>query len=187
VASLFCATLISAQTKPADRHPIDVQKSTLTVHVGKSGLFSGFAHAHDISAPIREGSVETSDHPSVEFRLDAMRLRVLDRDVSEKDRDEIQQTMLGPEVLDSQRFPEIAFKSTAAKPEAQGRWTVHGDLSLHGVTRAVEVPVTTAGSHYQGRVTIRQSSWGIEPIRIAGGAVKVADEVRIDFDIALTP
>jgi hypothetical protein len=37
--------------------------------------------------------------------VDARALRVIDKDASEKERGEVQKTMLGPEVLDSERLP----------------------------------------------------------------------------------
>ena len=39
---------------------------------------------------------------------------------------------------------------------------------------------------YKGSVTVRQSDFGIVPLSIAGGAIKVNDEVTIDFDILVT-
>ena len=47
-------------------------------------------------------------------------MRVRDAKVSDKDRAEIQKTMLGPEVLDVERYPEIVFRSTAAEKAASG-------------------------------------------------------------------
>jgi hypothetical protein len=41
------------------------------------------------------------------------KLRVEDPGVSEKDRSEIQTTMLGPEVQDVARYPKIVFRSTS--------------------------------------------------------------------------
>jgi hypothetical protein len=34
-----------------------------------------------------------------------------------------------------------------------------------------------------GALTLRQSDFGITPVKIAGGAVRVKDEIRIEFDI----
>src|SRR5580700_11820254 len=98
--SLMCALSVSAQ-----QHAIDTQKSTLTIHVGKTGAFSGLGHEHEIRAPIQSGTADTGSHPTVEIRVDARELRVIDKDGSEKDRAEVQQTMLGPEVLDSEHHP----------------------------------------------------------------------------------
>jgi hypothetical protein len=38
--------------------------------------------------------------------------------------------------------------------------------------------------HYKGSVRIKQSEFGIAPISIIGGTVKVKDEILIEFDIA---
>ncbi len=90
---------------------IDVQKPVMTLRVSKAGLFSAFGHEHEISAPIQQGRFSESDR-SVNLTVDARQMRVMDKDVSGKDRAEIQETMLGPKVLDSNQFPEIRFRST---------------------------------------------------------------------------
>jgi polyisoprenoid-binding protein YceI len=64
-------------------------------------------------------------------------------------------------------------------------WIVRGDLTLHGVRSPVEVEVVQKDSHYRGSAKLRQQVFGITPIAIAGGAVKVKDEVKIEFDIVL--
>src|SRR3984957_12547480 len=104
-ASLFFVLDVSAQ-----QHAIDTQKSTLTIHVCKTGAFSGLGHEHEVRAPIQSGSGDTGSHPAVEVHVDARTLRVIDKDDSEKDRAEVEKTMLGPEVLDSERHQEIVFK-----------------------------------------------------------------------------
>src|SRR5438445_4877738 len=96
--SLMCALGVRAQ-----QHNIDAQKSTLTIHVGKTGAFSGFGHEHEVRAPIHSGTADTGSHPAVEIHVDARQLRVIDKDASEKERAEVQATMLGPEVLDSEQ------------------------------------------------------------------------------------
>src|SRR5450432_3203537 len=90
-ASLLCVLGVSAQ-----QHNIDPRKSTLTIHVGKTGALSGLGHEHEVRAPIHSGKVETGSHPAVEMHVDPRALRVIDKDESEKDRAEVQKTMLGP-------------------------------------------------------------------------------------------
>src|SRR5262249_55126116 len=152
--------------------PIDVSRSTITVRVLKSGLFSAFAHNHQITAPIVSGSVTPSGSLSVALRVDARKLRVMDPEVSAGDRSKIQATMQGAEVLDAERFPDIAFASKSVERKGSSAWIVSGDLTLHGQTRAVSFDATLSGGHYRGVAEIRQSDFGIAPIRIAGGAVK---------------
>jgi polyisoprenoid-binding protein YceI len=162
---------------------IDRQRSTMTVKVLKSGLFSAFGHNHEIRAPIISGSVITSGTPSVELRVDARRMEVLDPDVSTKDRAEVQKTMLSDAVLDSQRFPEIRFVSHAIEASGENRFRVSGELTLHGVTLPVVVRVEQRGDRYTGSATVKQSEFGIKPVTVAGGTVKVKDTVEIAFEI----
>lgn len=186
--ALWVAVLTSAlwAADAATSTEIDIQKSAMTVKVFKSGLFSALGHEHEISAPIQQGRFSESDR-SVELTVDARQMRVLDKDVSEKDRAEIQETMLGPKVLDSGRFPEIHFRSTAAEPAGPGRWTVRGDLTLHGQTHPVAIEVHGQHGHYEGSAHLKQREFGIEPFSAAGGAVKVKDELQVNFDIVAKP
>ena len=39
---------------------IDVQRSTITIHVGKAGLLSAAGHDHWINAPISSGTIRES-------------------------------------------------------------------------------------------------------------------------------
>jgi hypothetical protein len=177
-ATLMCVPCVSAQ-----QHDIDTQKSTLTIYVGKTGAFSGLGHDHEVRAPIHSGTADTGSHPGVEVRVDARALRVIDKDSSEKDRAEVQKTVLGPEVLDSERHQEIVFKSTAAESVGQGKWTLRGNLTLHGQTRPVTVHVTLKDGRYTGEALVKQTDFGIKPPGKAG--VRAKDEVRIEFDVQL--
>ena len=179
--SLMSALGVSAQ----QQHNIDTQKSTLTIHVGKTGAFSALGHEHEVSAPIHSGTADTGSRPAVEMHVDARTLRVLDKDESEKDRAEVQKTMLGPEVLDSERYQEIVFKSTVVEPAGSERWTLRGNLTLRGQTRPVTVHVTQKDGHYTGETIVKQTDFGIKPPGKAG--VRAKDEVRVEFDVRLVP
>ena len=112
-------------------------------------------------------------------------MRVLDPEESEDKRAQIQKTMQGPQVLDSDRFPEIRFQSTTVEPKEASRWIVHGNLDLHGQTHPVIVDVTLKDGFYRGSTTLKQTRFGITPVSIAGGTVKVKDEIKVEFEIAL--
>jgi polyisoprenoid-binding protein YceI len=162
---------------------IDTEKSVITVRVFKAGLFSAFAHDHEISAPIEEGSFDQAN-ATVQLKVDARKLRVVDKDVSDKDRAEIQQTMLGPKVLYSDKFPEIRFRASGGADHPRlGRWTIEGDLTLHGQTRPVSGDVTEQNGHYRGTAELKQKDFGITPISLGGGTIKVKNELRVEFDI----
>ena len=164
------------------QNAIDTEHSVLTVRVSKAGAFSAFGHEHTIRAPIQSGSFD-EDKRSVEFIVDARELRVVDSDVSNKDRAEIQSTMVGPKVLDSSQFREIRFHSTEVSGSGENRWTVHGDLTLHGQIHPVTVDVERRDGRYRGSARLRQSEFGIAPVTVAGGTIKVKNEVRVEFEI----
>lgn len=178
IASLMCMSGVSAQ-----QHTIDTQKSTLTIHVGKTGAFSGLGHEHEVRAPIRGGTADTSSHPAVEIHVDARALRVIDKDASEKERVEVQKVMLGPEVLDSEHHQEIVFKSTGAEAAGEGRWALRGNLTLRGQTRPITVQVMLKEGRYTGGTTVKQTDFGIKPPGKTG--VRAKDEVKIEFDVLL--
>lgn len=163
---------------------IDGLHSTLTVHVYKSGFLSAFGHNHEIQAPIQLGQM-TDCGESVELRVDARKLRVLDPEVSNGTRAQIQQTMLSTQVLDANRFPEIRFQSTGVEPKGPEHWIVHGNLALHGTEHPITVEVALKDDRYRGSATLKQTDFGITPVTVAGGTVKMKDEVKVEFEIAL--
>jgi len=169
---------------PAAAGPIDVQHSKLTVFVYKAGLFSAFADNHVINAPIASGTIATASSPAVELVVNAADLVPLDPDLDPAKRAEVRTRMLGVEVLDTARFTTIKFVSTAIEPTSPDRWNVSGSLTIRGVTRTVTFQVVRSGGRYHGETRIRQTDFGIKPIRIAGGTVSVKDELRIEFEIA---
>jgi polyisoprenoid-binding protein YceI len=182
---LAAAIFVCVLSLSAQQHNIDPQKSTLTIHVGKAGVFSALGHEHEVRAPIHSGTADTGSHPAVEVHVNTGELRVVGKDEPEKDRAEVQKTMLGPEVLDSERHQEIVYRSTTAEPAGPGRWTLHGNLTLRGQTRPVTVQVTLKDGHYTGAAIVKQTDFGIKPPGKAG--VKAKNEVRIEFDVQLAP
>ena len=95
------------------------------------------------------------------------------------------------DILESSKYPNITFKSTAVgvKVGAGGTYTgtLKGNLSLHGVTRPVSVPIsgkiTPTQVTTKGAFTIKQSDYGITLISIMGGMLSAADPVTIDFNL----
>jgi YceI-like protein len=163
--------------------PIDVQHSVITVHVFKSGLFSAFADNHEIRAPISSAFLDEAGR-RIELVIDSRQLVVLDPGLAAEKRQQVQQRMLGPEVLDSDRFSEIRFEANNAEQVSQDSFRVSGSLSLHGKTRPISVHVLRSNGRYYGSTLLKQRDFGITPVSVAGGTVKVKDELKIEFDIA---
>lgn len=193
---LFTLLTLSAGRLPAQTsYAFDASQGTLEIKVYKEGFFKVFAHDHLVAAKEFSGSVQfdpaNPQNSSVQLRVAAKSLTVVGPGEPEKDRSKVQSTMLGENVLDVARFPEIAFASTRVeKAEKQGdAWKVElfGTLRIHGVEKPVTFPLTVRASAgeltAQGEVFLLQTAYGITPVKIGGGAVKVKDRLRIHFEI----
>ncbi|PYR97061.1 MAG: hypothetical protein DMG16_25935 [Acidobacteria bacterium] len=127
---------------------------------------------------------------SIKVEFPSSAIRVIDPKESAKDRAEVQKTM-ETEVLGITQFPAITFESTAIeRAEASDRFRVHGDLTIRGKTQPAIIPVTLnrlADGTYRavGEYKFKQTSFGIKPIQLAGGTVKVKDELQVEFELFL--
>jgi len=173
----------AARTVPAAQSAIDVEHSTIRIHVGKSGLFSAAGHEHWVLAPIAEGALEEGPSSSFSFRVESRQMKLeADKSLSAGQQAEVERTMQ-TQVLESEKYPDIRFRSTSIEPASQDTWVVHGELSLHGQTRPVTTTVRKQENAYVGRCQIKQSDFGIAPVRVAGGMVRVKDELDIQFSV----
>lgn len=180
---LIALTFASQLSLPAHAQltPIDRAHSTVTIKVFKSGLLSGFAHDHTIQSPIAAGTIDSAAK-SVELSFNASEMKVLDPGTSDSERQTIESTMKSDKVLDIAKFPTIAFTSSGVTTSAD-HIQATGTLKLHGASRSLTVPVILHDGKYTGSVTLKQTDFGITPVKIAGGAVRVKDEIVIDFTI----
>lgn len=181
------------QQIPAGRHCVEPGKGQFLILVGKSGLFSAFAHDHTVEAKEITGCAEVNGsdlaRSSVELTFPAGKIVVLDPNEA-KDRPKVQETM-ETEVLQVQKFPSIRFRSTAVRPDPKkpNAFIVDGQLTIRDRTQPVAVPaqvsVESGLIRARGEYTFRQTAFGIKPVRVAGGTVSVKDELKVRFDLYL--
>ena len=100
-----------------------------------------------------------------------------------------------PDFLEVEKYPTMTFKSTKVEPAGSGKWKVTGDLTLHGVTKAVVLDVTgptpevtdPMGSTRVGAsatATISRKDFGLNWNKaLDSGGVLVGDEVDIQIDV----
>jgi len=180
----MCATAATTAPKTADGHAaaFDLAHSHMTVYVYKQGLFSFAADNHEIAAPIVAGSVNSATG-AVTLTVDATKMQVLDPKLGADRRAQVQGNMTGPNVLDVAKYPKIEFHSTKVAVDGT-HLNVTGDLTLHGQTHSIVVQAVKSDTgHFSGSVMVRQTDYGITPIRILGGTVTVKNDVKVQFDI----
>jgi polyisoprenoid-binding protein YceI len=177
-AFLLFAVIVSAYAQEA----IDPAQSTITIHVGKSGLLSSAGHDHWVIAPISAGTIR-EDPPLVEFTIETARITVRpDPKVDAKTQVQIQKDM-DTMTLETAKYPRIEFHSTRVDKTGEGQWKVTGDLTLHGVTRPLTIAVQRTGAAYTAQTVLKQTDFGIKPISVGGGMIKVKNQVEIEFQI----
>ena len=179
------------------RYSLAPEQSTFTVQAYAEGLFSAFGHDPVIAIRDFSGEAEfvpdTFEVANVKLTVKADSLAVAN-DVKEKDRVEIER-MMRDEVLETAKYPEIAFVSSNVSASRMGkdryRARIIGDLTLHGVTQKnlwISAEVTLSGDNLQakGEFTLKQTDFGIKLVSVAGGTLKVKNELKFSFNLAAT-
>ena len=179
---LLLVSVVAITALCAER-PVDTAHSKIRIHVGKAGLVSAAGHEHWVTAPIADGKLDDGVPGSIAFRVKAAGLQVEeDKGLSADKQAEVQRTMQ-TQVLDSDKHPEITFHSTSVKKTDADTWLVRGDLTLHGQTHPVTATVHKQQNGYVGRCELKQTDFGIQPVRVGGGLVRVKDQLDIEFSI----
>ncbi|TDB85413.1 YceI family protein [Actinomadura sp. KC216] len=159
---------------------------TLLVRTGRSGLGRRAGHDLTIEATRWTAAVEARDPldaSSVTVTVEPDGLEVREgtggvKPLTDQDRADIRRTLR--QVLDVRSYPEIVFTSTAIGGDA-----IEGDLAIMGRVKPVRVRAALADGRVRGGVTVTQSRWGIKPYSAFFGALRLADDVEIEFDITL--
>jgi polyisoprenoid-binding protein YceI len=175
------------------RYVVDARASRFTVQAFATGILSAMGHNPRIGIRAFSGEVNFSADAAQAggFRLTmkSNSLGVLD-DISDKDRREIEK-MMNDQVLESSKYPDIVYEApnvTIARLDGSlYSANLAGTLSFHGVTRNQSITARIAQFdemiRASGEFSLNQSEYGIKPISVAGGALKVKDELKFSFEM----
>ena len=171
---------------------IDSARSLITVTVRRGGALARLGHDHVIASRSVSGLVAPdAGRADFGFRLDAMSvdepaLRTAAGLDTQPSLDAIEGTrnnMLG-RVLEADRFPLVTLHAERLPGPAD---TMRLTITLHGVTRTVDVPVlierSRAGLTASGQARLLQTDFGITPMSVMGGAITVQDPMELGFTI----
>jgi polyisoprenoid-binding protein YceI len=104
---------------------------------------------------------------------------------------EIEKSMKAESQRHVAKFPMIRFSSTTITAETQDRFLVAGQLTIRGVTKAVQFPakVVMTGKPFRGTATLElaQSAFGYKPYSALLGAIKNKDGVTLHIDLVAVP
>jgi hypothetical protein len=76
--------------------------------------------------------------------------------------------------------------SSTSPSGAPSAGAIEGTLTMHGVSRGIRLQVSSPEpGRYRGSATIRQSDFGITPYSGFFGALKLLDEVTVEFEVTI--
>lgn len=181
-----------AQGKPVFR--IDPALSLVTVIVRRAGSLAQFGHDHVIASHDVAGYVAPGDGradlyvPLSALVVDESSLRAeagLATQPSAADIEGTRANMM-TKVLETDRYPFalIAVRGNGTDLGAKPL-PVSASITLHGITRTLDVPVRIEKADgdlgVEGTMSLAQSDFGIAPFSILGGAIAVQDSVELTF------
>lgn len=168
----------------------DQEQAECWVFTYKQGLLSPVAH--DLRLRVTRFAIEVDDAvSSVSGHFDPSSLVV---DTAMKDGAESPSALSSADkhkiedqirdaVLEVRKFPDIGFRSRSVKARADGGYELAGALSLHGVTRELNVATRKLADGQELELTLHQPDFGIEPYRAMLGALKLQSDVKIRMAI----
>jgi YceI-like domain len=163
---------------PEGTHNIGPSNGSLKVKTGKEGAAAKMGHDLVITVNTWDATIEGGDSPSIKLTADPSSLEVAEgsggaKPLSDKDKGDIKKS-IDKKVLGSS---QISFTSSEVSDSA-----VKGDLSIAGKSSSVNVPLSINGGTISGSITLSQSEFGIKQFSAMMGALKVKDQVTVEFE-----
>jgi polyisoprenoid-binding protein YceI len=123
---------------------------------------------------------------SVEF---AAKIESIDTGVEARDKH-----LRTADFFDAAKYPEMSFKSTRVERKGKDGYVLHGDLTLKGVTKQVQLPFTIVGAikdpwgntrfGIDAQTKINRRDFGINwGTALATGGIDVGNEVTINLQL----
>jgi polyisoprenoid-binding protein YceI len=165
-----------------------------TFDLDPAHTFVGFTAQHLVVGRVRgrfesvKGSVTVAEDPSastVEVVVDTASINTLNAIRDDDLRSE--------RYLEVERYPTMTYRSTATTELSSGSWLVSGELTLHGVTRPLDLTVRYGGAvtdpygnsrvAFRTHTAITRHEFGLtfELVKEAGGLL-VGRDVAIEID-----
>jgi len=139
-----------------------------------------------------EGSIESSkdDFTDAQIHFEA------DTDSITTNNEQRDAHLRSAEFFDAPQFPKVTFDSTSVEKKGGDDYTVHGNLTMHGVTKPVTLNAeflgenkdpwgqTKVGFEITGK--LMRKDFGLTwNAALEGGGVLVSDEVKLHMNVQL--
>ena len=184
IALVFAMPLLADEAPATELWAVDKVHSNATFKVRHLMANVG-GQFRDFDAAINIDRADPAKS-SVEFTIQAASI-----DTGNDSRDK---HLRSADFFDVEKFPTITFKSTSVKPTSKNTFDVTGDLTMHGVTKRVTLPVEFLGFGKDGRgnekagfsiaTTVNRKDYGIVWNRtFDDGGVLLGEDVKVAIDL----
>lgn len=199
-------TLAANNTTSSVYYILDQTRSIILIQVSRAGFLKALGHDHLVTTTTLKGELFYSSPPAVgasfyvSFPVDTLvvddpvrREQAGERfssPISDAAREGTRSNMLSDAILDAARHPEIVI---------EGRWiegslpqgTVDSTITMRGMKRhyafPVDVDIQPESVKATGTLQLAQTDFGIIPLSILGGSIKVADRIDLQYSLVFIP
>jgi polyisoprenoid-binding protein YceI len=177
LVTLSAAVVLAFSTSTAfaaDNYKVDPVHSSSVFRIIHAGIAPFWGRFNE---PGGSFVLDEADHTKSSF---TMEIKVANVATGNEKRD---MHLKSPDFFNAAQYPTIAFKSTAVKPGDGKTLQVTGDLTIHGVTKSVTVPVELVGkgqfmgsprAGIEATMTVKMSDFEIKGVPGA-----LSDEVKV--------
>jgi polyisoprenoid-binding protein YceI len=185
LASLLALPLLTQSVLAQETWTVDKPHSTANFKVrhftaNVIGAFSDFDGTINLD---RENPAKSS----VELTIQSASI-----DTNNENRDK---HLRSADFFEVEQFPTITFKSTAVTPKGKDAFEVTGDLTMHGVTKRITLPVTFGGfaktqhgekAGFEVETTLNRKDYGIVWNRaLDEGGFMLSDDVKVTINLEM--
>ena len=158
-AAVGLASLVAGAAPAADNYAVDPLHTSVSFKVEHMGISMVHGRFNNVSGKF---TIDTDDAANSTFSFTA---KVESIDTNQKKRDD---HLRSPDFFDAKQFPLITFESKSVKA-VDGGLEVTGDLTMHGVTKSIMIPlkggktVNFGGRRigYTADFTVKRADFGV--------------------------
>ncbi len=183
------AAIIPVATEaPAGEYALDKAHASLIFRVSHMGFSHYTARFTRFDARLHFDPAQPA-LSSVSASIDPLSLET---DYPDKATLDFNAELLGDKWLDSKQFPQLTYRSTSVKLTGPNSARIHGELTLHGVSRPVDLDTTFNGGYaghpmdpnprigFSAKGVLKRSEFGVSyGIPAPGSTMGVGDEVEV--------
>ena len=165
-----------------------------TFEIDPSHASIGFTVDHLVISKVRgdfrdfSGTIELDDQGAVQKVSSAIEVKSIDTNIQNRD-----EHLKSADFFDAENYPKISFQSKSVRQDG-GESVLIGDLTIHGVTKEIELPFSVKGPvkgpngetriGFQASTVINRKDFGMTWNKVleTGGLV-VGEEVEISINL----